>query len=106
MNKRGAAAGTAAIILNSLCFFADFLVFVPLLYEEITLGFGFGTQIEMLALVVWSVNILTVLPILAGIVLSIISTVKKDATWKIALNFSLISATLIEIFLSTLFMFV
>lgn len=44
--------------------------------------------------------------ILAGIILSIISVVERDAKWKTALSFTIIAFTLIEIFLSTLFMFV
>lgn len=106
MVKQKSAAGVAATILNSLCFVTDFLVFIPLLYEKISLGFGSGTQIEMFALVVWTVNIITIPPIIVGATLSIISAVKKDAGRTVALNFSLISLTLIEIFLSTLFMFV
>ena len=104
-NKRN-AAGTIAIALSFLSFIANFLVFFPLLCEKIRVGFGFGTRIEMFGLIVWSVNILTAPFILAGIILSIISVVERDAKWKTALSFTIIAFTLIEIFLSALFMFV
>lgn len=104
-NKRN-AAGTIAIALSFLSFIANFLVFLPLLCEKIRVGFGFGTRIEMFGLIVWSVNILTAPFILAGIILSIISVVERDAKWKTAWSFTIIAFTLIEIFLSALFMFV
>ncbi len=101
MEKKSNLAGIIAIALSSLCFIAIFLLFLPILCEKIKIGFGFGTRIEMLGLTVWSVNILTV-----PFILAIISAVERDAKWKTVLSFSLIAFTIVEIFLSTLFMFI
>ncbi len=106
MEKKSSLAGIIAIALSSLCFIANFLLFLPILCEKIKTGFGFGTRIEMLGLTVWSVNILTVPFILVSVILAIISAVEKDAKWKTVLSFSLIAFTIVEIFLSTLFMFI
>lgn len=86
--------------------YRQFLLFLPILCEKIKIGFGFDTRIEMLGLTVWSVNILTVPFILVSVILAIISAVERDAKWKTVLNFSLIAFTIVEIFLSTLFMFI
>lgn len=106
MEKKSSLAGIIAIALSLLCFIANFLLFLPILCEKIKTGFGFGTHIEMLGLTVWSVNILTVPFILVSLILAIISAVEKDAKWKTVLSFSLIAFTIVEIFLSTLFMFI
>ncbi len=106
MEKKSNLAGIIAIALSLLCFIANFLLFLPILCEKIKTGFGFGTRIEMLGLTVWSVNILTVPFILVSVILAIISAVEKDAKLKPVLSFSLIAFTIVEIFLSTLFMFI
>ena len=77
-----------------------------MLAEQIKTGFGNGTNIEMGTLVVWLFNGLSLVPLSIGVVLTIISIVKLDCKWKIIINISLIVLTIIEMILTTVFMFI
>ena len=107
MNQRkNNAFGIVALIILSFCFFANLSLFIPMFVEQIKTGFGYGTDIEMGSLIVWLFNGLSLVPLSVGIVFTIISIVKLDYKWKIATNISLILLTIIEMALTTIFMFI
>ena len=98
--------GIVALIVLSFSFLANLALFIPMLAEQIKTGFGHGTNIEMGALVVWLFNGLSLVPFSIGVGFTIISIVKLDYKWKTIVNISLIVLTIIEMVLTTIFMFI
>ena len=92
--------GTIAAIINVPIFLINLFMFLPMLAEQIELGKD--TRIEMGALIIWFINILTIFPLIAAIILSVIS-IAKDYKWKIALNFVLSGLSILMMILTTIF---
>ena len=98
--------GIVALIILSFCFLANLALFIPMLSERIKTGFGNGTNIEMGALIVWLFNGLSLVPLFVGTIFTIISIIKHDCKWRIITNVSLSLLTIIEMILTTVFMFI
>lgn len=90
-----------ALIINIPVFAINLFLFTPMLVEQIKMGKG--TMIEMGALIVWLINIVTLIPLIIGIIFTFLS-ISKDYKWRTILNFSLICLSIIMMVLTTLFM--
>ena len=98
--------GLISLIIGSICFFVNLVLFLPMLSEQIKTGFGAGTNIEMGALIVWLINGITIIPLIICVVFTVISVIKSDYKWKIITNISLIALTVVMMVLTTVFMFI
>ena len=54
----------------------------------------------------WDVDIMIIVPLLVELVLTIISTAKRDHKWRIISNYFLVVISLTLMVLTTLFMFI
>ena len=103
--KKINAFDVIACVLNSVAFFVNFWVFFPILKEQIETGWGFSTRFEMLVLLFWMVQIMTVPLLLVGLV-NIIYTLIKDNTHSLFVaNAVILGATVLCIVLSVVFEF-
>ena len=90
-----------ALIINNPVFAINLFLFIPMLVEQIKMGKG--TMIEMGALIVWLINLITIVPLIIGIIFSFLS-ISKNYKWRTIANFSLIILSILMMFLTTLFM--
>ena len=90
-----------ALLINVPIFMINLFLFIPMLVEQIKMGKG--TMIEMGALIVWLINIVTLIPLIIGIIFSFLS-ISKNYKWRTIANFSLICLSIIMMVLTTLFM--
>ncbi len=102
--KKSNSFGVIAFIINILIFLINLLMFLPMLVEQIKIGKG--TNIELAALWIWLIDIMIIAPLLVALVLTIISTAKRDHKWRIISNYFLIVISIAMIVLTTLFMFI
>ena len=102
--KKSDSFGIIAFIINIPVFFINFFLFLPMLVEQIKIGKG--TNIELGALWIWLIDIMIIAPLIVGLVLTIISTAKRDHKWRIISNYSLVVMSITMIVLTTLFMFI
>ena len=93
-----------AFIINTLIFLINSFMFLPMLVEQIKIGTG--TKIELAALFIWLIDIMIIVPLLVELVLTIISTAKRDHKWRIISNYFLVVISLTLMVLTTLFMFI
>ena len=75
-----------------------------MLVEQIKIGKG--TNIELGALWIWLIDIMIIAPLLVALVLTVISTVKRDYKWRIISNYFLIIISITMIVLTTSFMYI
>ena len=104
IDKKSNSFGVIAFIINILIFLINLFMFLPMLVEQIKIGKG--TNIELAALRIWLIDIMIIVPLLVTLVLTIISTVKRDHKWRIISNYSLVVMSITMIVLTTLFMFI
>ncbi len=102
--KKSNSFGIIAFIINIPVFLINLFLFFPMLIEQIKIGKG--TNIELGALWIWLIDIMIIAPLLVALVLTIISTIKRDYKWRIISNYSLVVISIIMIVLTTLFMFI
>lgn len=102
--KKNNAFGVIAFIINILIFLINLFMFLPMLVEQIKIGKG--TNIELAALWIWLIDIMIIVPLLVALVLTIISTAKRDHKWRIISNYFLVVISLTLMVLTTLFMFI
>ena len=100
--KKSNLFGIIAFIINIPVFLINLFLFLPMLVEQIKIGKG--TNIELGALWIWLIDIMIIAPLIVGLVLIIISTVKRDYKWRISSNYFLIIISITMIALTTLFM--
>jgi hypothetical protein len=100
--KKSNLFGIIAFIINIPVFLINLFLFLPLLVEQIKIGKG--TNIELGALWIWLIDIMIIAPLIVGLVLTIISTIKRDYKWRIISNYFLIIISITMIVLTTLFM--
>ena len=104
IERKNNVFGIIALAISTICFLVNLAFFLPMLVEQVRIGEG--TLIEMGALAVWLLNGLTIVPLIVSLIFTIISITKKDYLWKIIANILLISLTVIEMVLTTVFMFI
>ena len=100
--KKSNLFGIIAFIINIPVFLINLFLFLPMLVEQIKIGKG--TNIELGALWIWLIDIMIIAPLIVGLVLTIISTVKRDYKLRIISNYFLIIISITMIVLTTLFM--
>ena len=100
MNEKKSSSGLIALMLNVPIFLINLIMFLPMLKEQIVLGKG--TMLEMGTLIVWFINILTIIPLIVISILTAIS-ITKDFKWRIILNFSLIGLSILMMILTNVF---
>ena len=102
--KKSNSFGIIAFIINIHIFLINIFMFLPMLVEQIKIGKG--TNIELAALLIWLIDIMIIVPLLVALVLTIISTAKRDHKWRIISNYFLVVISLTLMVLTTLFMFI
>lgn len=103
MDERNDAFGVIAAIMG----FAGNIINLPctasLVAEEIKMGFGHGTNIEMAALVVWMVEILSVPIIVTEVLYFVMSALKRTGKRFMKLNVAFCALLLLQIIITNLF---
>lgn len=106
MNTKSRVWGTNALLVTAPLFIFHFLVsFLPMFAEQIQTGWGYGTDIEMGALILWLLQGLSLIPIALAAVFFVLAIVNKDKRWKTVLSGALLAGTVLSIALSNLFVF-
>lgn len=68
---------TVAAVTNTVALSVNFLFFLPMLIEQLETGWGFPTRFEMMILLFWTVQALTLPFILFGIVYAVIASFRE-----------------------------
>lgn len=106
MNTKSRVRGTNALLLAAPLLIFHFLVsFLPMFSEQIKTGWGYGTNIEMGALILWLLQGISLVPIALAAVFIVLAIVNKDHHWKIVLSGAFLAGTVLSIALSNLFLF-
>ena len=100
--KKSDSFGIIAFLINIPVFLINLFLFLPMLVGQIKIGKG--TNIELGALWIWLIDIMIIAPLIVGLVVTKISTVKRDYKWRISYNYFLIIISITMIVLTTLFM--
>lgn len=98
-------ADLVILSVTFVAFIINILIFTPLLKEQIKTGMGFGTNYEMLILVFWFIQLLTVPFVVYGLIHSIYRLVIKKTNKYLYYNFSLSIVTVLMMVFSVWFVF-
>jgi len=91
------------LVLLLYAFLLNLIPFVPMLIEQIEVGYG--TYIEMGALIYWLIQIITIPAIIIGIIYFVIGMIKKYNKKLFAVNTLLLFSSLLFIIFSNIFIF-
>lgn len=105
LERRVSALDIITCILSVMAFITNFAVFLIMLMEQISTGWGYPTRYEMLVLLFWMVQLGTVPLLLAGVIYIIYSLAKSNIRRMFVLNTSIVSLTVIMAVLSVVFEF-
>ncbi len=97
--------GIVMIFIQAVTNIANLLWTVWLTLEQIDTGWGFGTRIEMLALLPWLSHLFTFPILAAAIIYFILHAIKGSDKTIMITNAALFSALVCQIVLTNLFMF-
>lgn len=105
LRKPNRDAGTVACILGVLALIVNFLVFLCLFSEQIKTGWGAGTHYEMLTLLFWLLEILTLPLLLIELIYIVYELFKKNSRQMRIANTIILAVNIVCILLTNVFIF-